>query len=537
MIRQVLCITLLLVLGGTTRADAARQDDSLAITVAELAARLRFLSSDLLEGRAPGTRGEALTIAYLTSELEALGVEPGTSAGWLQPVEIVTHTPDPTPPTLRLSGPASRTIVHGRDVRLFNLGVAPAVASGGELVFVGHGITAPAYGWDDYAQVDVRGRIVVLLAGEPALEGDTVRFNGARASRYGSFDEKLAEAERRGAVGALVVVAGDIPPGAPGGRRRLAADARAARLLFAGQIKDSVLASTLPSGVPPLDSLVAAAQRPGFRAVPLGLWFDARFRTRPGLIRTANVVGKVPGRDSALAAEHVVLSAHWDAYGIGRPVNGDSIYNGALDDGSGMTVLLALARVLAAHPPRRSITLLFTTAEEWGLLGASAFVRDGPIPMARVVANLNVDDGGELWGRTRDVAPLGIELSTLGDAVDSVASRHGLRVSPDPTPAEGFFLRADNFPFALAGVPALYAALGLDFEGRPTGWGRAELDRYLEGHYHRPSDDYATVALDLRGSQQLALFLRDLAVLVADATPRPEWRPGAEFARPSAGSR
>ena len=247
---------------------------------------------------------------------------------------------------------------------------------------------------------------------------------------------------------------------------------------------------------------------------------------------THNVIGVVPGTDRARRDEHVVLSAHWDAYGIGPAVNGDSIYNGALDDGSGTTALLALARVFARAPQPRSLTFLFTTSEELGLLGAEAFVRAGLLPMEAVVANLNLDDGMELFGRKRDVAPLGIELSSLGRTVEQVASRMGLRVSPDPFPEEGFFLRADNYPFARAGVPSLYMALGTDGEKHGKAWVDAKVKEYLERHYHRPSDDYATVVLDLDGAKQYADFVRDVTTAVASDPARPEWKPRAEFARP-----
>jgi hypothetical protein len=298
---------------------------------------------------------------------------------------------------------------------------------------------------------------------------------------------------------------------------------------------DGVLASLLPRGRR-LGDVVAAASRRGFRAVPTGVRFDVRFRTEPARVRSHNVIGVVPGTDPALRNEHVVLSAHWDAYGIGRAVEGDSIYNGALDDGSGVTLLLALARVFAANPQRRSITFLFTTAEEWGLLGARAFVCGGPVPAARMAANLNVDDGIELFGVKRNASPLGIEHSTLARSVERVAGSMGLAVTPDPYPEQGFFLRADNFPFALAGVPALYMALGTDAEGRPAGYIDAKVEEYLQRHYHRPSDEYETVVVDLAGAVQFANFVRDVTIDVANSAERPQWFEGSEFQQMAGGT-
>jgi Zn-dependent M28 family amino/carboxypeptidase len=512
----------------------AQRPDSLAITTAELGARLRFFSTDLFEGRYPGTRGEALTTAYLISELTSFGVHPGAAEGWLQAVAIVTHQPVPNSAAeIRVSGRVTRTLEHGRDIRLANYGATPDVATGGELVFVGYGIDAPIYKWNDFAGVDLRGKIAVVLVGEPSIPGDSVRFNGSRASRFSWNLAKIAEIERRGAVGLVFLrPAGSFPNSPPTGLRRLAG--QAAGLKFTGTITDSAFATLLPPRSPALGALLAAAGRPGFRALPLGVRLDVRFQTKPVTVTTHNVIGVVPGSDAALAGEHVVISAHWDAYGVGRAVNGDSIYNGALDDGSGVTALLALARVFAQHPQRRSITILFTTAEEWGLLGAEAFVCGGPIPPDRIAANLNLDDGLELLGIKRDAAPLGVELSTLGRTVDDVARRKGLRVSPDPFPTEGFFLRADNFPFARAGVPALYMALGTDAEGHPAGWADSLAKVYLTRDYHAPSDAYDTVVMDLRGSQQFAEFVRDVTIAVANAAERPEWVAGSEFTRAQA---
>ena len=514
----------------------AQDSDSLAITPAELGARLRFLSSDLFEGRAPGTRGEALTTQYLISEMASFGVQPGgAEGGWLQPVSIVVHAADSTSPNAaRVTGRITHTLEHGREVRLSNYTAKPEVRAGGELVFVGYAIHAPAYGWSDFAGVDLRGKVAVFLLGEPTTAGDTTLFNGDRASRFGWLTGKVSEVERRGAVGALWVRPGArLSPAPPTGPRRLAADAERATLQFGGMITDSALAALLPPGAT-FATLLERAGRRGFRPMPLGVRLEVAFRTQPRTVTTHNVIGSVAGRDSSLAAEHVALSAHWDAYGIGPAVNGDSIYNGALDDGSGVTALLALARVLANNPQRRSITFLFTTAEEWGLLGAEAFVTAGPLPTNRIVANLNLDHGVELMGRMRDAAPLGIELSSLRRNVEEVAARSGLRVSPDPYPEEGFFLRSDQFPFARAGIPALYMAMGTDGETSSRAQVDSAVANYLQHHYHRPSDEYETVVLDLDGARQFAEFVRDVTISVANRDARPVWNAGSEFQRSDA---
>ena len=521
---------------------AAQRPDSLAITAAELGARLRLISSDEFEGRYPGTRGETLTTSYLINELKSFGLRGGAAPSgpdpavlWMQPVAILVHRPDSASPNeARVSGRISRTLEHGGEIRLVNLSARPEVQAGGELVFVGYGIRAPAYGWDDFRGLDLRGKVVVALPGEPTVPDDSVRFNGVRASRYSWGPEKLQEMERLGATGVLWLRrSGTLSRSPVTGIRRLAAEATRATLLFSGALTDSAVAALLPPGTPRLDSLIAAAARPGFRPVPLGVRLDVRFRTQPQVVTSHNVIATVPGRAPRLRNEHVVLSAHWDAYGIGPAVAGDSVYNGALDDGSGVTALLALARVFAKHPQPRSITFLFTTAEEWGLLGARAFACGGPLLPSRIVANVNLDGGNELFGPTRDVAPLGIELSTLGQTVADVARRSGFAVTPDPYPAEGYFLRADNLPMAEAGIPALYMALGTDGVGVPAGFVDRKVKEYLERSYHQPSDEYDNVVLDLNGARQFAEFVRDVTIAIAGASERPRWHRGAEFQRPA----
>jgi hypothetical protein len=531
--RVILLLTVFLFIPAVP--SASQTADPLAIRIDELGARLRFLSSDLLQGRYPGTTSEHLTTSYLISELQSFGVHPGAGDSWLQAVSIVVHEAvSGARSEARITGHVSRTLEHGRDVRLSNFTNRADVQAGGELVFVGYGIYAPVYSWDDFKGVDLRGKVAIALSGEPSIPGDSVFFNGIRASRYSWGIDKVAEMARRGAVGVLWIrPAGSLSRAPSTGSARLLQDATSDQLLFTGALTDSTLGSLIHRGLSSLADLMASTSRSDFQPLQLGSRIDVRFQTAPKVIKSNNVVGLVLGTDPTLANEHIVISAHWDALGITRPVNGDSICNGALDDGSGLTYALALARVFASNPQPRPITFLFCTAEEFFLLGADAFIRFGPLPPTNIIANLNLDDGGELFGAKHDVAPLGVELSTLGQTVFAVASRKGLRVSPDPFPEEGFFLRADNFPFARMGVPALYMALGTDDIDHPQGWTKTRVEEYLKQHYHQPSDNYETVVLDLRGALQLAEFTRDVTIAIAQAKRRPEWLPGAEFSRPN----
>lgn len=495
-----------------------------------IGAHIRILASDSFLGRAPGSKGEEYTTAYLTRLLTEAGVKPGNGASYLQPVKLSVHDPAPGAPVqLVLTGRVNDTLELGRDMRPWNASARRKVSAGGELVYVGYGISAPVYQWDDLAGADLKGKVAIAEVGEPMVAGDTTLFNGIRASRYGHAASKVEELERRGAVGVLWIVKdGNMSKAPPRGVRQRASLGERP-LQMGGNITDSTVARLLPPGAPSLAELRAAAARPGFRALPLGVRLDAKFETRPGVMVSSNVVGLVPGTDPVLRNEYVVLSAHWDAFGIGPVVNGDSIYNGALDDASGCAVLLELARVVARNPMRRSVVFLFTTVEEWGMIGSEAFVAEGPIPVDRVVANLNMDDGIELFGRKTDAATLGVELSSLGNTVADVATKMGLTLSPDPLPEEGLFLRSDQLPFALAGVPSLYMALGTKAVGQPDTFVHDRIQEYLEKHYHRPSDEYDQVVIDLGGAAQYATFVYEVAMSVANTTARPRWNVGAEF--------
>ena len=349
--KRLFCLVALLVPG-----HAVAQVPASPITADELAGRLRFFSSDLFLGRRPGTAGEALTTSYLVSELSAFGLRPGANGSWFQAVSIVGHEPVPDAPvSMVLSGRVTATWRHGADLRVANHSDQADVATGGDLVFIGYGITAPVYRWDDLAGADLTGKIAVGLLGEP--DADSTIFNGVRASRYSWTRDKEADLERRGAVGVLwIVPAGRMSKGPPGGSKLLAADAGRRRLLFTGTVADSAVAALVPGGAAAYARLVASAGRRGFSALPLGSRLEVRFRTRPWAVTSNNVVATVPGTDQVKAREHIVLSAHWDAYGITSGQVPDSIHNGALDDGSGTTELLALARVFAGRPEPRSIT-------------------------------------------------------------------------------------------------------------------------------------------------------------------------------------
>ncbi|HYJ81029.1 MAG TPA: M28 family peptidase, partial [Longimicrobiaceae bacterium] len=406
-------------------------------------------------------------------------------------------------------------------------------------VFAGYGSAAPEFRWDDFKGVDLKGKILLVLVNDPpAPAGEPALFGGRAMTYYGRWTYKFEEAERRGAAGALIVHTTE-QAGYPWHtvvgswakeQRMLPRDPNLPPpLAFRGWITDSAATALLGRAGLDLAQLRRQAATRGFRPVPTGITLDVGFRNRVEHLESENVVGVVRGGDPALREEYVAYSAHWDHLGIGPVVNGDSIYNGALDNASGVADLLAVARAAASRPaPRRSLLFVFVTAEESGLLGSEFFARNSTVPIASIVANLNVD-GGNLLGRSRDFRVLGDTKSSLGPALAGHLTAGGMRISPDEHPERGYFYRSDHFSFAKAGVPAVSIAAGSDYEGKPAGWGVQQMEDYTSHRYHQPSDEYRA-GFDLAGAVQLASLLLDFGTAVANAPGVPAWHRDAEFA-------
>jgi Zn-dependent M28 family amino/carboxypeptidase len=515
------------------------------ITGAEIDGDLRFLSSDLLEGRAPATRGGRLASEYIASQLRAAGVEPGVSGDWFQtvPIDIVAASPA----TIRAvaTGKATATLRYPEDVVIWGGSATDASAARGEVVFVGYGATAPEYRWDDYKDVDVRGKILLVLVNDPpAPAGEPALFGGKAMTYYGRWTYKFEEAERRGAAGMLIVhttAQAGYPWHTVVGswakeQRMLPRDPKLpAPLGVRGWITDSAAITLLRQAGLDLAALSAQAATRAFRPVPTGIVLDMSFRNDVQHLRSENVVGVVRGDDPRRGKEYVAFSAHWDHLGIGPAVNGDTIYNGAADNASGVADLLAIARAAVAGPrPKRSLLFVFVTAEESGLLGSDYFARNPTVPIAQIIANLNMD-GGNLLGRTRDLNVLGDTKSSLGQHLAAMIRRDGMRISADQHPEAGHFYRSDHFSFAKAGVPAVSIGAGDDFVGRPAGWGVQQDDDYTAHRYHQPSDSYRR-DFDLTGAVQLSEIVLRFGLQLANAVGIPVWNQDAEFrsVRPAA---
>ena len=500
-------------------------------------AHLRFLSHPLLEGRAPGTRGGTLAMEYIAAQLERCGIEP-VRHSYFQPVPMVGMDPHPH---LELHTPAGPSLPAYKDEYVLEAGVpVPQVEVDAELVFVGYGITAPEYEWDDYAGVDVRGKVVLIRVNDPGTEATPGFFGGKALTYYGRWTYKFEEASRRGAAGALLIHT-DASAGYgwnvvrtsnTGEQFDLAGDPEFP-LQVRGWIAEPAIGRVLRDAGHGLDDLLAASDARGFRAVPTGVRVRARVRTDLREVETANVVGFLPGHDADRLNEVVIVSAHYDHLGL-RTSDDDGrtlVYHGAYDNASGVALMLTVAEAIARAPSRPPRPFLFvsTTAEESGLLGAEWYSRHPLYPLGTSSAVINVD-GANLWGPTEDIAPLGTDRSELGALVREAARAEGMEVAPEQHPEQGMFFRQDHFPFARAGVPALAMDHGLRYVGRPAGWGQERYNEFNSQHYHQPSDAYHA-DWDLGGAVQQGRVVLRTAWAAASTPALPQWAPGSEFKR------
>ena len=511
------------------------------ITTREIDAHLRFLSHDLLEGRAPATRGGRLAAEYIAAQLQAFGLEPAGEKGWFQkvPIDIVGAKRETMHVTA--SAGATATLRYPEDVVIWAGSATERSAASAEIVFVGYGATAPEYKWNDFKEVNVKGKIIMVLVNDPpAPANEPTLFGGRAMTWYGRYPYKFEEAERRGAVGALVIHTTEragYPWHTVEGSwakeiRILPRPANApAPLGFRGWITDSSASALLAQAGLDLAQLRTKAESRDFRPVSTGITLDVAFANSVQHLESENVLGLLKGHDAKGETEFVVLSAHWDHLGIGPKVDGDSIYNGAEDNASGTADLLAVARAAADAPRlRRSLLFAFVTAEESGLLGSQYLAEHPVVPLTQTVANLNLD-GGNLLGRVKDLNVLGDTKSTLGPQLATRLQPRGIKIVPEAFPERGAFYRSDHFMFAKAGVPSISIGAGDTFEGRPEGWGVAQGEDYLAHRYHQPSDNYKP-DFDLTGAVQLSGILLDFAKALASSSAWPQWNQNAEFKRP-----
>lgn len=508
-----------------------------AIHAGSLAAPIRFLASDALEGRGPASRGDQLARAYLASELESLGLVPGGADGsWQQSFDIVGNNAA-MPATWSLSVGGKSVEWKRSDDYIATSGVQAQSAElkDAELVFVGYGIQAPEYRWDDFKGMNLKGKVLVMLNNDP--EDDDNLFAGKRRLYYGRWDYKYESAARQGAAGAIIVHTNHsagypwqvVQTSWTGEQFELPAGDEPRLQVSAWATEEATKRLFAAAGFD-LTQLIADAQRRDFRPIPLKAKTSLTLKNKIEKATTANVLGLLPGGDPKLASEVVVLSAHHDHLGIGEPdKDGDKIYNGAVDNASGCAQILAIARAFAALPerPRRSILFAFVAAEEQGLLGSRYYAEHPTYPPGKIAANVNFD-GGNIWGRTLDLTYIGLGKSSLDGVVKDLAAAQGREVLPDQAPDRGFFYRSDQFSFAKIGVPAIYLDAGRKFRGKPEGWGKEIQEKWEEIQYHQPSDQIAP-DWNYEGMIEDARLGFFASLWIANQDAMPTWTPGDEF--------
>ena len=508
------------------------------ITRSTLEAPIRFLSSDALEGRGPASRGDQLARLYLATQLESLGYRPGGPNGhWQQPFDIVSIKSQ-FPKSWSFQGKGQRIDLTWRDDYIAASGQQSenVAIDDAELVFVGYGIQAPEYKWDDFKGMSLKGKVLVMLNNDP--DWDPRLFAGKRRLYYGRWVYKYESAARQGAAGAIIVHTTEsagypwqVVQSSWGGEQFELPPEGEPRIRLKGWATEDATRRLLKSSGFDLDKLVASAHSRSFKPVPLGIRTSIAFTNKLTHAQTANVAGLLPGSDPRLADQVVVFSAHHDHFGIGEPdVTGDRIYHGAVDNAAGCAQVLALARAFASLPerPRRSVLMLFVAGEERGLLGSMYYATHPTFPAGRIAANLNFD-GGNIFGRTRDITLISQGKSASMDQIaEAVAKSQGRSIRPDQFPDRGYYYRSDQFAFAKIGVPALFFDDGTDFVGRPPEWGRQQIEAWEAKKYHQPGDklDDSWNFDGMIDDAQLAFYA---GWMIAQADAMPTWNPGDEF--------
>ncbi|NJD11055.1 MAG: M28 family peptidase [Gemmatimonadetes bacterium] len=514
-----------------------------SITAEDILRRTTTLGSDEYEGRAPASPGEDRTVAYLTKEFQALGLEPGNPDGtYVQNVPLVGLT---------ATANAAFT-VNGRRIALtgptdyvaWTRRAQPEVdVTGSDLVFVGYGVVAPEFGWDDYKDVDVTGKTIVMLVNDPPVPSaadptqlDTAVFRGKAMTYYGRWTYKYEIAAAKGAA-AAVIIHETGPAGYPftvvnqrWGREEFdikAPDNHAGAVAVQAWITEPVARTVFQAAGVDFDAQKQAAARKDFRPVALNGTADFAIRNQMREVSSRNVVAKLTG--SKHPDEFIVYTSHWDHLGKDPNLKGDQIFNGALDNASGVAALLELAEAFTKlpQPPERSILFNSVTCEEKGLLGAKYYAENPLYPLTKTLANINMD-GVNQWGRTSDVVVIGLGNSTLDDVLAEAAATQQRTLKPDAEPEKGFYYRSDHFEFAKQGVPALYTDEGTDFIGKPAGYAQEKRDYYTANDYHKVSDEVRP-DWDLSGAVEDTQLLFQVGYRLTRRNVWPEWRPGVEF--------
>ena len=509
---------------------------------------IKTLSSDRFEGRAPGTQGETRSVEYIESQFKSIGLEPGDTDGtYFQRVPMVGATPNSSMVmTLRREEKTLRLQYLEDFVAWTRQMVPDSVLKDSPLLFVGYGVQAPEFDWDDYKGVDVHGKTLVMLVNDPPVPDptdptklDPKVFGGKAMTYYGRWTYKYDIAAEKGAAGVLLIhetAAAAYPwavvKGFGGERFNLpAADKNMGKAKVEAWISLEKAKELFALAGKDFDALKKQAATRAFRPVPLEATASVQFHDAIRTIQSRNVLARIEGKNPRLKNEYVIYTAHWDHLGIGQPVHGDRIYHGAKDNASGVAGLIEIARSFKKQPapPERSVVFISLTGEEQGLLGSAYYASHPIYPLAKTLAVINMD-GLNVNGRTKDLTVIGLGYSELDDYAQKAAAKQGRVLAPDPEPEKGSYFRSDHFSFAQKGVPSLNADEGIDYIGKPAGFGQKIRDEYTANDYHKPSDV-------IKPDWDLSGMVEDLQLLwmtgwdVANADHYPRWKPGAEFKR------
>ena len=506
---------------------------------------IKVLASDAFEGRAPATEGETKSVAYLTRQFKAIGLKPGNPDGsYVQEVPLVGFTARDVKGSFAVGGKAMPLNFTDDWVAVSRRQAQKVEVENSDVVFVGYGVVAPEYGWDDYKGVDVRGKTIVMLINDPPvsdpadpLKLDPNVFKGKAMTYYGRWTYKYEIATEKGAA-AAVIVHETTPAGYPyavvqGWEHEnfdIATPGQPIeRVAVEGWLALDTAKKLLSASGQDFDALKKAAASKDFRPVALNAKANFSLTNTLRQVKSRNVLAKLEGSDPKLKNEYIVYTAHWDHLGKDPALKGDQIFNGAADNASGTASLLEIARAFTkfSPPPKRSVLFLAVTAEEKGLLGAKYYATRPLYPLEKTLANLNMDVIN-LWGKTRDLSSLGLGQSDLDDLIADVAKAQGRTVVGDPEPEKGHFYRSDHFEFVKQGVPAVNAKGGLDYEGKPADFGSKKRAEYTQNDYHKVSDEVKP-DWDLAGAEQDLRLYTEVGYRVAQGDSFPEWKPGAEF--------
>ncbi len=537
----------LVLAAGAAAVSTSRAQDTNQAAADRMMEHIRVLSSDQFEGRAPGSPGEDLSVNYITWEFAKLGLLPGNPDGtFIQkvPMDGIVST---TAASFEVGGKTLTPAWINEYVAVSRHVAQTVEVTGSDVVFVGYGVVAPEYGWDDFKDVDVRGKTVIMLINDPPVRDpkdpsklDDSMFKGKAMTYYGRWTYKYEEATAKGAA-ACIIVHETGPAGYPFavvtasfGRENFSLespDGNANRVSVEGWITLDFAKSLFAAAGYDFDTLKAAAVSKDFRPVDFHAkaTFSIANTIRP--VASRNVIAKIDGADPALKDQYLIYSAHWDHLGRDTRLKGDQIYNGAADNATGIAGILEIARKFASLPPqerpKRTILFLAVTGEEKGLLGSEYYAQHPLYPLTKTPADINID-GMQLAGPARDIEVVGYGNSTLDDVAAGILKATNRVLIPETDPEKGSFYRSDHFEFAKVGVPAFYTKSGLDIMGKPADYGRMRRDAYIANDYHKVSDEIKPW-WDLWGAAMDADLLYQVGLQVAQGDTWPQWKPGCEF--------